>query len=146
MITQGLLHELFEYKDGNLIRKVAPCNKVRVGDVVGHVANHGYKVVSILNKPRLLHRMIYLYHRGYLPEYVDHIDRNILNNNIENLRDISKSENCLNRQQIGKDTMSGYNGITKCYNGWQVRITEGGVRKNLGWYKTLDEALSVRFG
>lgn len=35
-------------------------------------------------------------------ETIDHIDGNVLNNNIENLRCVSNKENCMNRDNYGK--------------------------------------------
>ena len=45
------------------------------------------------------HRLVWVWHGNKLdPELdIDHIDRNKDNNRIENLRQVSRSENCLNK-------------------------------------------------
>lgn len=50
------------------------------------------------HKPHSLHRAVWEYHNGPIPErlVIDHIDRNPDNNQIENLRLVTQSENNLN--------------------------------------------------
>lgn len=47
------------------------------------------------HKPHSLHRAVWEYHYGEIPEgmVIDHIDRNTDNNQIENLRCVTQSEN-----------------------------------------------------
>lgn len=102
----------FDYhEDGYLIWKISPSNNVSIGDVAGYLAVDGYWKVSIFNKPYLLHRIIYFWHHGILPELIDHKDRNPLNNQIENLRASDKIRNGLNRD-ANKNSKSGIKGIT----------------------------------
>jgi len=54
--------------------------------------------------------LIFLYHHGYLPKFVDHIDGNKKNNRIENLREATKSQNAMN-QKVSTRNTSGIKGV-----------------------------------
>lgn len=84
----------FTYHCGTLLLDGKPC---------GFKDNCGYLRVSISYKKYLVHRLIYKLHN---PEFdlssdlvIDHIDRNRLNNHIENLRAVTKGENNRNKAQ-----------------------------------------------
>ena len=63
--------------------------------------NHGYLIVGLGNKTHSIHRIVaHQWIKNDDPEnkiFVDHIDRNRLNNSIENLRWVTPKENSLNR-------------------------------------------------
>ncbi len=68
----------------------------------------GYRQVSINNKLYMYHRVVYFIHNDDWKIHdtcrdnsIDHIDRNPLNNNIENLRVVSHSQNQWNRDGKG---------------------------------------------
>ena len=147
MITQERLHELFEYReDGNLIRKVSTAKRTKVGDIAGWMSSRGYFMVSINSKKYLVHRMIFLYHHGYLTPgmELDHIDGNPRNNRIENLREVTKSQNIQN-SKIRSDNTTGVKGVywDKSNSKWQVQMRMKGKLKYLGRYTTLKEAKAV---
>jgi len=147
MITQQRLHELFEYRDdGNLIRKVRTAQCTKVGDVAGGMYSRGYFMVSIYSKKYLVHRMIFLYHHGYLTSgmELDHIDGNPRNNRIENLREVTKSQNIQN-SKIRSDNKSGVKGVSwdKSHSKWKAEMRMKGKMKHLGRYTTLEEAEAV---
>lgn len=79
----------------------------------------------------LLHRMIFLYHKGYLPRKVDHHDRDKLNNKIENLRDANDVINAMN-VGLSKNNTSGYKGVSKYKGKWRARLAE----ETLGVFET----------
>lgn len=113
MITQEYLQSLFEYKDGMLYRRYSAANnKIKSGDVAArlHKAT-GYYRICIDNKRYPLHRVMYLYHHGYMPEIVDHIDCDKTNNRIENLRDADATWNNTNKK-IQSNNSSGIKGIS----------------------------------
>ena len=139
-LTQILLRELFEYVDGNLYRKTSPSRNVKIGDLAGCVNNHGYREIRISYKPYKAHRLIFLYHHGYLPKYLDHIDGNRSNNDISNIREATKNQNGMNqKKQIshnGKPLSSIYKGVDwyKRYKKWRARIEISRKSKLLGYF------------
>lgn len=86
----------------------------------------------------LLHRMIFLYHKGYLPYKVDHIDRQKLHNKIDNLRDANDVINTMN-VGLSKNNTSGYKGVSRARKRWKAVLAD----KWLGTYSTPEEAAYV---
>lgn len=94
-MKQEELKFLASYReDGNLIWKERePVDRIAktfnsrfAGKVVGSLATTGYLETAIKQKRYLVHRLVFLYHHGYLPEFVDHRNGVRTDNQIENLR------------------------------------------------------------
>lgn len=60
------------------------------------VKTNRYLVLTVNSKAQLLHRMIFLYMTGRIPDVVDHIDMDKTNNRWNNLRASTMSLNTLN--------------------------------------------------
>lgn len=104
--------------------------------------NKGYLQFNLKGKSYKNHRVIFFIHNGYLPDMVDHKDRDRLNNLPENLRDATRGQNSANRK-VSKNSTSQYLGVNWVNNGvrnWQSRITAGGVSHYLGSFLTEEEA------
>lgn len=127
-LTQDIVRHLFSYADGVLYWKNPRGKKMKSGDPAGYIGGLGYMLVRLDGKMYKNHRVIYLMHYGTLPEYIDHIDGNPLNNHIENLRPCTLSQNQHNRKKSG---------ITwhKRRKKWQVQLTVNSVYKYLGMYE-----------
>jgi len=113
-----------EYKDGGLYWTTKQSGR-RVGGRVGGVDSyHGYRRFKFQGKTYKEHRVIFYLFNGYWPKMIDHIDRNPLNNYVENLRDCTPRENNLNKKSVnvyrhGKGwriIIDGtYHGIFRCF-------------------------------
>lgn len=69
------------------------------GKPAGGLQDKGYRIIEIGGTPYYAHRLAWLYTHGVWPEAdLDHINRNRDDNRIENLRDVSRSENNRNRR------------------------------------------------
>lgn len=137
MIQQDQFVSIFNYLDGDIIRKTD--NKH-----MGCKSNSGSKTyIKIWTNGRLYfaHQLVFLWHHGYIPEIIDHIDGDSLNNRIENLRAVTMSQNLQNTKRRRTNT-SGYKGVSwsKQRNCWIAQITVNRKCKNLGGYKTKEEA------
>lgn len=76
---------------------------------------------------------------------IDHIDRNKLNNNYQNLRWVTCQENCDNRKDTAwaTNTTTRELHITKYVNGFMVRINKHNL-KHRSWHKTIESAVNMR--
>lgn len=107
---------------------------------------HGYKAITVFNKRYLVHRLIWAIHYGVWPSgQIDHINGDRSDNRIENLRDVSQSQNQKNAKRRS-DNKSGVPGVSwhARYAKWQAAISNDGKRKCLGYFKNLDEAVQIR--
>ena len=144
MITKDLVNNLFEYKDGELYWKVATGSRAVVGKMAGSLNHDGYKRIKINNKLYSTHRLIFLMFNGYLPECVDHIDGNPSNNIIENLRQATKAQNCLNSKLLNRNK-SGIKGVSwnKQKKAWVVQLMVNNAKKYFGHYHDIAVAKFV---
>jgi hypothetical protein len=135
------LHELFYYSDGLLYRRVSSRGKAKAGDVVGTIGGGGYLRVNVDGKLYNVHRLIYLMFHGELPNLIDHIDGNQLNNRIENLRAATKSQNAYNTRMFVSNT-SGAKGVhwDKRSGKWMVRVRHNNERMYFGLFEDLELA------
>ena len=141
IITKELLDELFEYKDGSLYWKIKISKKIIIGNKAGSARKDGYSAIRINKKRYYVHRLIFLIHNGYLPDILDHIDNNPLNNKIENLREVTLIQNAQN-SKLGKDNTSGIKNVSwnKVKDKWVVHIRINRKKKNLGYYADIELA------
>jgi hypothetical protein len=144
ILTQELIKDLFDYRNGVLYWKVRLLNQIQIGDSVGCVNNNGYLATSIKGKKYLNHRLIFLMFYGYLPTFIDHVDNNPLNNRIENLREASLSQNQQNKK-ISVNNTSGVKGVVwnKKRQKWHVQLRVSGKQKFFGLYDNLELAQLV---
>lgn len=76
-------------------------------------------------------------------EWVDHKDRNTLNNRRENLRLADPSKNARNRKRPSTNT-TGYKGVQKYGdNRWRVQIYIDGRNKHIGLFDDLQDAINA---
>ena len=91
--------------------KVKPNRKIRLGDVAGTARPERW-AVRVEGRLYLVHRVIYEMFYGEIGDLdIDHIDRNGLNNRIENLRAVPHVINMrnLSKQENNKSGVTGVN-------------------------------------
>ena len=144
IVNQETVKTLFNYSDGKLFWKIKPCFRVKRGQEAGTLGNDNYEHIGIFGKVYMLHRIIYLYHHGYFPKYIDHINGNTLDNRIENLRKVTVTENQYNSKKR-KDNTSGIKGVSwyKRDSKWRAQIKVNGKNIHLGTYTDIVEAENI---
>jgi len=139
-------NELFEYRDGQLIRKVATRAFVKIGVCAGTVGAGGYLQTRVDGKNFKVARIIYAMHYGD-PEgmQVDHINHDRLDNRIENLRLVTQQENQHNQSKL-KTNKSGFTGVVwnKKSERWIVHISVNKKQAYLGSFKKKRDAIFRR--
>lgn len=88
------------------------------------------------------HRIAWLYVYGKFPKkHIDHIDMDITNNRISNLRLATRSQNQCNRGVQSNNT-SGHKGVSfdKKQKKWHAYIKINNKRKHIGYFKILSDA------
>lgn len=142
-LTKEDLHDLFDYKDGNLYWKISK-GTAKVNKIAGTLDGAGYYQIQINKKLYRTHRLIFLYHHNYLPEFIDHINGIKTDNKIENLRPATKSQNLFNSKlsKLNKVNCKGVSWDKDCKK-WRVRVTVDGKPKCFGFYNDIDYAKFV---
>ena len=143
MITQEHLQYLFTYDKqvGHLVRNFRR-GKAQKGTYSTCKDRDGYIVLGVDGKTYREHRLIWMYHYGKFPEHdIDHINWVRDDNRIENLRDVTKSQNKQN-SPVQKNNKCGVKGvwIHKQTKKWCASIYINGKNKYIGSYKSLEEA------
>jgi len=142
--SQKKLQELFYYKDGYLYWKVRIRTSIDLSKPAGCIEKNGYRRIQIEGKIYRAHRLVWKYHYGKDPkEFIDHIDGNKTNNNIENLREATNQQNLFNTGP-SKNNKLGIKGVSKNGNKYIARIEINGKSKYLGMFNTIEEARLAR--
>lgn len=136
MLTQDTAKSLFFVQDGVLMWRH---NGKKAGGTNGKL--QPYIRVCVDRVRYMAHKVVYLIHNGFMPQIVDHIDGNLQNNCIENLREATRSENAINKK-IRKDSVTGIKNVTqdKTTGRYKVHLTINGKRKHFGTYDDLELA------
>lgn len=104
------------------------------GKPAGAINNGRYYRTSVKGRLTLNHRIVWFLHSGYWPDgVIDHIDGNTTNNNPNNLRDVTHSENSHNNSGRGYY-------FHKPSNKWLAQIRLNGKTTSLGYFSTKEEA------
>lgn len=145
MATRQYLIECFDYnrKTGILKWKCRPLSHFKnaagmnivnsnyAGEVAGVVDKGIYIRVRAKNKKFYAHRVIWMMEYGEWPTEIDHINGNGLDNRLENLRVVTRQQNCQNRR-LRSDNMVGMAGVT-----WDIQ------RKKWKAYINIDKKFTV---
>lgn len=148
-LTQERVRELFDldHETGVMTRRINIGGGGKVGTVVGSFYSETRCLtVWIGGRHYKLHRVVFLYVHGYMPEgVIDHIDRNPLNNAPSNLREVSQSCNVRNAN-VRSDNTSTVKGVSWCESRsrWETFVSSGGERRFLGYYSDFTEAVAHR--
>jgi hypothetical protein len=138
-VSQERVLELFKYEDGKLFRR-SDNQPAKIYVTKGH----RYARIKFDKQEFKLHRIIFLYHKGYLPDIIDHINGDRYDNRIENLREANTYQNRQN-SRIYSTSTSGVKNVCWAENcqKWRVTFSINGKRKTFGYYADLEEAKQV---
>ena len=139
IMNQEYLHQLFEYKDGNLYWRFTKGPRAVKGFLAGRVnPTTGYRDIRIDGKVYQFSRLVWVYHNGDIPEnmQIDHISGNKLDNRIENLRCCTPQQNEWNKERCGVRFESGK---------WRARYTHNNQDKHIGMFDTEKKAKQAYF-
>jgi hypothetical protein len=118
------------------------------GSVTGcvHRDATGYPTlaINVLGRTWLAHRLAFIYMGEALPDQVDHLNRDSVDNRWKNLSSSSAKENMKNKSMFRNNT-SGVAGVSwhKARGKWEARVHSGGERKSLGYFEDLAKAAEV---
>lgn len=133
--------ELFDYKDGELFWKKPGPNK-RTDRPAGAVNRDGYRRIKYMYKLYAVHRLVWTYHGNDPVDFIDHINGDVLDNRIENLRAATHSQNCMNRR-VRFDSKSGVKGVTWKRNKWHACITLDYKVYSGGYFDNKEDAIAA---
>lgn len=142
--SQDWLKENYEYhSDGGFVRLTSRGRQKAGSELFGKKEKNGYMRMPINYDMFVVHRVIWKWHNGDEPEFIDHINGDRTDNRIENLRACSKSQNRQN-SEVSKNNTSGYNGVRyynykKCKK-WTWSFVVNGIKYS-GYCSSLKNAV-----
>lgn len=148
MITQSRLKEVLDYnpETGMFVWKLSRGRNARLGENAGSMRCDGYIAIKIDGKSYKAHRLAWLFIYGYLPKNdTDHRDHDRSNNRINNLRDVTRSENQENQIKARTNNVSTrllgvYFRDDYSINKYVAKIRISGKLTPLGCFSTAESA------
>lgn len=139
-MNQEIVKALFDYVDVGLYWKHSRGSNAKAGNRAGRLLRTGYRSVHVSGRRYQEHRLVYLWHHGFMPKQVDHINRDKSDNRIENLRAADHSNNQMNTDTRG--SQSGLRGVrfVPKTGRWAARIYRNGKEIRIGTFATPEEA------
>jgi|TARA_R110000764_G_scaffold153480_1_gene241401 hypothetical protein len=139
-VTQERLRELFKLTDKGLITKVTRIN-APIGKGSYLHKSTGYKILKVDGRQYREHRLVWIYVHGTLPKILDHIDGNKENNNINNLRRSTASQNAHNAK-LNSNNTSGVKGVSwyKKHQKWRGQVKNNNKQVHVGYFEELKDA------
>ena len=126
------------FRDGRIFTLSKKCKKYEKWNERNNKPGiRGYITISIGGKKIRAHRLIMEAFVCESEQEVDHIDRNKSNNNFQNLRYCTRTENNLNKDYCDNAKGSYWH---KSKKKWQAQITIDGKAKHLGYFDNEHDA------
>jgi HNH endonuclease len=145
MPSMERLRGLFDYnQDGSLTRLISK-GTLKAGSVTfGKKEKCGYRRIWVDSELYLFHRIVWQWHYGDDPKFIDHINQDRNDNRIDNLRRVDKNSNC-RHQLLPKNNTSGFFGISlnKEKGIWNACISVDSKKLTLGGSKDIKKAVLI---
>lgn len=114
--------------------------------LAGYSDARGYRILSVNNKSRFAHRVIWEHVHGPIPDglEIDHIDGNPKNNSILNLRLVTHTQNMQNQHRPrGNNKTSGVKGVhwDKEKGRWRTHIVVNKKQVFIGRFDDMWDAI-----
>lgn len=149
-LSQERLKQLLRYDEatGEFTWLVSKGSRATKGSMAGSDDGQGYMHIAIDGRYYRSHRLAWLYCFGQWPVgQVDHVNHKRDDNRLANLREVSHSENQRN-SSLCRNNTSGHQGISfeKSRQRWRVQVSaiDTGKRKHVGYFASMQEAISAR--
>jgi hypothetical protein len=136
-LTREEVAEILSYcpETGVFTWKVNRRGKAKAGTVAGSHGPHGYRRISIKDRPYLAHRLAFLLMTGAMPAGdVDHINGVRDDNRFPNLRDVTQAMNMQNQRRAQKGSETGLLGVSPHKGRFRATITVNGKNRKLGTF------------
>ena len=139
----AISHLDFSQSDGQIRwLKRPPRSKVVIGSIAGSIDKDGYRRICLKGRQYVASRISWLVNNGKFPKnQIDHINNDVSDNRVENLRDATSKQNSYNRRKPLSNT-SGYKGVTfhKRDKRWQACVEVDGKTNFLGYFSSAESA------
>jgi hypothetical protein len=144
LLAMEKVKELLSYdpETGIFVWKSTVASHVKKGKPAGSISDQGYRTIMIGGRNYRAHRLAWLFVYGEWPDFeIDHINRDRLDNRIENLRLAGRKENMRNTKRR-TDNTSGVKGVywSRQRNKWIAQIHVAGKHIHLGVYTCKEKA------
>jgi hypothetical protein len=144
-MTQDEIRAMFEYEPATgLLRRKVGGRKPYPWHGAGK--DRRYLVHCRGARSIYLHQAVWLYHHGYVPAMLDHVNGDTRDNRIENLRECTNAQNQYNVPRKSNNT-HGHKGVVfhrACRSRpWQAKIVVSGKVISLGYHATKEEAAAA---
>jgi len=154
-VNKEYLRSIFTYKNGRLYWKPRSVesfakysayvmwNRRYAFCPAGSPNKRGYIRIGISKKYYMEHRLVWLYHRGWLPEALDHKNGNPSDNRMSNLRPATQMQNRWNSRRKQKTTTN-TKGVYKRPSGnYEAHICADFKRIHLGTFEKKRDAIQA---